>query len=154
MHTLAERVEQASFCEGIPAFARCTRDVVERFVADAALTAHCGAGEVVCGLADDHNLYILTSGRASLRVGDVVVALEPGDYFGQESDRHHKMPGTVVAETAVEVLIVGPQDLAQLELASSCDRHPSRIAWSIERSSVTQVRRRNRRRAILARHAG
>jgi CRP-like cAMP-binding protein len=152
MHTVAERVEQVSLCEGIPAFARCTRDVLERFVADAALIAHCGAGDVVCGLADDHNLYVLTAGTASLRVGDVMVALEPGDYFGQESARHHKMAGTVVADTEVEVLIVGPQDLAQLELVSSCDRHPSRIAWKIERSSSTALRRRGRRRSVLTTH--
>ena len=153
MHTLAERVEYADFCEGIPAFARCTREVLERFMAESGLTARAGAGEVVCGLHDDHNLYVLISGRASLRVGDIVIALEPGDYFGQESDRHHRIAGTVVADSDVEVLIIGTQELVQLEVASSAARHPSRSPWPIERTSVTAERRRLRRRTNLTGHS-
>jgi CRP-like cAMP-binding protein len=154
MHTVAERVEYADLLEGIPALAGCTRDVLEKFVSEAAMKAHCVAGEVLCGLHEDHNLYVLTSGTAALHVGqDVVISLEVGDYFGQESARHHKIAGTVLALTDVEVLIIGPQDLAQLELASSRDRHPSRTPWTLQRSTATLVRRRRRRHLVMTRHS-
>jgi CRP-like cAMP-binding protein len=150
MHKVAERVEYAELLEGIPSLARCSRSILEKFVAYDVLRAHCAAGEVLCGLQGDHNLYVLTSGHATLHVGnDVVIALEPGDYFGQES---HKMAGTVIADTDVEVLVIGPQDLAQLELTSSASRHPSRLEWPMQRSTVTQRRRRLLRRNVLTHH--
>ena len=64
------------------------------------------------------------------------------------------MAGTVVAVTDVEALVIGPQDLAQLEFASSRDRHPSQIGWQLERSSWTHRRRRHLRRTVMARLAG
>jgi hypothetical protein len=81
----AERVDIIGLIEGLPPFATCTTEVLTEFVAYDAMRAHCGPGEVVCGLQGDHNLYVLTSGEAVLRVGpDVTIALEPGDYFGQQ----------------------------------------------------------------------
>lgn len=148
MHTVAERTEYAELLEGIPALSKCSKSILEKFVAYDVLRAHCTTGEVLCGLKGDHNLYVLTSGHASLHVGnDIVIGLEPGDYFGQDS---HKMGGTVVADTDVVVLVIGPQDLAQLELASCASRHPSRMEWPMERSTTTQRRRRILRRAVLA----
>ncbi|HEY1827158.1 MAG TPA: cyclic nucleotide-binding domain-containing protein [Acidimicrobiales bacterium] len=147
MHTVAERVEYAELLEGIPSLSRCSKSILEKFVAYDVLRAHCAAGEVLCGLQGDHNLYVLTSGRASLHVGnDIVISLEPGDYFGQDS---HKIGGTVIADTNAEVLVIGPQDLAQLELASSASRHPSRLEWPMQRSTATQRRRRLMRRSVL-----
>jgi len=75
----------------------------------------CGAGDVLCGLAEDHNLYVLVSGSAELRVGpDLSIDLEPGDYFGLHAQRYRAMAGTVVAVTEVEVLVIGTQDLGRL----------------------------------------
>jgi CRP-like cAMP-binding protein len=154
MHTVADRVDYIELLEGIPALSMCTADVLDKFLTHSALRAHCAAGEVVCGLHEDRNLYVLTSGKATLHVGDdVEISLEPGDYFGQDSAHHHKLAGTVVASTDVEVLVIGPQDLAQLEVASSRDRHPSLIGWRLERSTVIQRRRRTRRRAVLTVHS-
>jgi CRP-like cAMP-binding protein len=124
----AERVDVIEMLEELPPFSMCTADVLGSFVAHDAMRAHCGPGEVLSGLAQDHNLYVLISGEAVLRVGsDVTIRLEPGDYFGQQAHRHHRISGTVVAVTDVEVLVVGPQDLSRLELASSASRHPSRL---------------------------
>jgi hypothetical protein len=149
MHTVADRVDFAAFLEGIPSLSKCTRDVLEEFVAHGAIKAHCEAGKVLCGLQEDRNLYVLTAGTASLHVGpDVVITLEPGDYVGGGNARH-KLAGTVVANSDVEALVLGAQDLAQLESASSRDRHPSRIGWQFERSSWTQRRRRHQRRSVL-----
>lgn len=150
----AECVNYVGYLEGIPSFSLCTTEVLEKFLAFDAMRAHCDAGEVLCGLEQDHNLYVLTSGTAELHVSpDITITLVPGDYFGQEPERHHHMAGTVVARTAVEVLVIGPQDVAQLELASSASRHPSRAEWPLERSTPTARRRRTLRRALMARHA-
>ncbi len=155
MQAVAECVDYIEFLESVPSLSNCTRKVLEDFVAHGAIKAQCDAGKVICGLAQDHNLYVLTAGSAALHVGqDIVVGLEPGDYFGQESGRHHKLGGTVVAVSDVEVLIIGSQDIAQLESASCRDRHPSGIGWTLERSTATQRRRRNHRRAVMTRLAG
>jgi CRP-like cAMP-binding protein len=144
----AERVDIIGLLEGLPPFSTCTTEVLTSFVAHDAMRAHCGPGEVVSGLAQDHNLYVLISGDAVLRVGpDVSISLEAGDYFGQQAHRHHRMSGTVVAVTDVEVLVVGPQDLARLELASSASRHPSRLELSEELSTATARHRRVFRRS-------
>jgi CRP-like cAMP-binding protein len=132
----AERVDIVGLLEGLPPFSTCTTQVLETFVAHDAMRAHCGPGEVLCGLQEDHNLYVLISGEAVLRVGpDVTISLEAGDYFGQQAHRHHRIAGTVVAVSDVEVLVVGPQDLARLELASSESRHPSRLELPAERGA-------------------
>ncbi len=105
----AERVDIIGLLEGLPPFATCTTEVLESFVAHDAMRAHCAPGEVLCGLQQDHNLYVLIAGEAVLRVGpDVTINLEPGDYFGQQAHRHHRIAGTVVAVSDVEVLVVGP----------------------------------------------
>ncbi len=144
----AERVDIIGLLEGLPPFSMCTTDVLATFVTHDAMRAHCGPGEVLSGLAQDHNLYVLISGEAVLRVGpDVSISLESGDYFGQQAHRHHRMSGTVVAVTDVEVLVVGPQDLARLELDSSASRHPSRLELSEDLSTVTARHRRVFRRS-------
>ena len=143
----AERVDIIELLEDLPPFSMCTTDVLDSFVAHDAMRAHCGPGEVLSGLAQDHNLYVLISGEAVLRVGsDVTIRLEPGDYFGQQAHRHHRINGTVVAVTDVEVLVVGPQDLSRLELASSASRHPSRLEAPPELTALTGVSTRSRRR--------
>ena len=147
MHSLAECVEITDFLEEVPALSTCTRDVLVDFVAHNAVLAHCDAGKVLCGLQQDHNLYVLTSGTAALHVGpDVTIRLEPGDYVGQGQ---HTLAGTVVALSDVEVAVIGPQDVAHLQQASSRDRHPSRIGWQLERTTPVQRRRRAHRRTVL-----
>jgi CRP-like cAMP-binding protein len=92
------------------------------------MRAHCGPGEVLCGLEPDHNLYVILSGEAVLHVGpDVSITLTAGDYIGQQLHRQNRLSGSVIASTDVEVLVVGPQDLLRLELQSSESRHPSRL---------------------------
>jgi CRP-like cAMP-binding protein len=143
----AERVDIIGLLEGLPPFSMCTTEALTSFVAHDAMRAHCGPGEVLSGLQQDHNLYVLLSGDAVLRVSpDVSISLEAGDYFGQQAHRHHRMSGTVVAVTDVEVLVVGPQDLARLELASSASRHPSRFEPPVDPSSLGGRHRRMFRR--------
>jgi CRP-like cAMP-binding protein len=143
----AERVDIIGLLEGLPPFSTCTTEVLTSFVTHDAMRAHCGSGETLCGLLEDHNLYVLISGEAVLRVGpDVSIRLEPGDYFGQQAHRHHRMAGTVLALTDVEVLVVGPQDLARLELASSASRHPSRMELPAELAALSVRHRRVFRR--------
>jgi CRP-like cAMP-binding protein len=114
-----ERVDdvEVEMLEGLPPFSTCTRENLEVFVAHDVMRMRRGAGEVLCGLAEDHSLYVLVSGSAELRVGpDLSIDLEPGDYFGRHAQRYHAMAGTVVAVTEVEVLVIGPQDLGRLAL--------------------------------------
>ncbi len=133
----AERVDIIGLLEGLPPFSACSTEVLSSFVAHDAMRAHCSPGEVLCGLEQDHNLYVLTSGQAVLRVGaDVSITLEPGDYFGQQAHRHHLIAGTVVAVTDCEVLVVGPQDLLRMEVESSASRHPSRFELAAELVSL------------------
>ena len=116
----AERIDYVELLEGLPAFSACTSEDLEAFVAHDVMWVRCGAGEVLCGLAQDHNLYVLVSGLAELRVGaDVSIDLEPGDYFGRYARRYHGMAGTVVAVTDVEVLVIGPQDLGRLAVGTT-----------------------------------
>jgi len=111
----AERIDYVEMLEGLPPFTACTTEDLELFVAHDVMRLRFGAGEVLCGLAQDHNLYVLVSGLAELRVGpDLSIDLEPGDYFGRHARRHHGMAGTVVAVTDVEVMVIGPQDLGRL----------------------------------------
>ena len=147
MQALAGCTDYVELLEEVPALSNCTKAVLADFVAHSAIKAHCDAGKVLCGLEQDHNLYVLTSGSAALHVGpDIVVHLEPGDYFGQQAHRHHRMAGTVLALTDVEVLVVGPQDLARLELASSASRHPSRMELPAELAALSVRHRRVFRR--------
>ena len=124
---LAERVDIIELIEELPPFEHCTRAVLESYLAHDAMRAHCGPGEVLCGLSQDHNLYVIISGEAVLHVGpDVTITLTPGDYVGQQLHRQNRLTGSVIASSEVEVLVVGPQDLLRLELESSASRHPSR----------------------------
>jgi CRP-like cAMP-binding protein len=124
---LAERVDIIGLIEDLPPFRHCTTAVLESYLAHDAMRAHCGPGEVLCGLAQDHNLYVILSGEAVLHVGpDVSITLTPGDYVGQQLHRQNRLSGSVIASSDVEVLVVGPQDLLRLELESSESRHPSR----------------------------
>jgi CRP-like cAMP-binding protein len=101
------------------------------------MRAHCGPGEVLCGLEQDHNLYVIVSGEAVLHVGpDVSITLKPGDYIGQQLHRQNRLSGSVIASTDVEVLVVGPQDLLRLELESGASRHPSRFVLPTELSVI------------------
>ena len=125
---LAERVDIIGLIEDLPPFRTCSTEVLESYLAHDAMRAHCGPGEVLCGLQQDHNLYVIISGEAVLHVGpDVAITLTPGDYVGQQLHRQNRLAGSVIATTDVEVLVVGPQDLLRLELESSASRHPSRF---------------------------
>jgi CRP-like cAMP-binding protein len=113
----AERIDYVELLEELPAFSACTSEDLETFVAHDVMWVRCGAGEVLCGLTGDHNLYVLVSGLAELRVApDLSIDLEPGDYFGRHAQRNHGMAGTVVAVTEIEVMVIGPQDLGRLAL--------------------------------------
>jgi CRP-like cAMP-binding protein len=125
---LAERVDIIGLIEDLPPFRTCTTEVLESYLAHDSMRAHCAAGEVLCGLEQDHNLYVIISGEAVLHVGpDVSITLTAGDYIGQQLHRQVRLTGSVIASTDVEVLVVGPQDLLRLELESSASRHPSRF---------------------------
>ena len=134
---LAERVDIIGLIEDLPPFRSCTTEVLESYLAHDAMRAHCGPGEVLCGLAQDHNLYVIISGEAVLHVGpDVSITLAPGDYIGQQLHRRNRLSGSVIASTDVEVLVVGPQDLLRLELESSASRHPSRYVLPSDLSVI------------------
>jgi CRP-like cAMP-binding protein len=147
---LAERVDIIGLIENLPPFRSCTTEVLESYLAHDAMRAHCGPGEVLCGLEQDHNLYVIVSGEAVLHVGpDVSITLTPGDYIGQQLHRQNRLSGNVIASTDVEVLVVGPQDLLRLELESGASRHPSRFVLSpdlsvIEGGSQRRLFRRSR----------
>jgi CRP-like cAMP-binding protein len=150
MPTTAECVAYADFLEQVPSLATCQRGVIERYAATSVIRGYCTAGEVICGLQQDHNLYVLTRGSAELHVGpDVVVQLEPGDYFGQDPSPYRALAGTVVAHSDVEVLIVGPQDLAQLQSDACRQRRPLGAEPTRGVSAVARRRRRDRRRDVL-----
>jgi CRP-like cAMP-binding protein len=134
---LAERVDIIGLIEDLPPFRSCTTEVLESYLAHDAMRAHCGPGEVLCGLEQDHNLYVIVSGEAVLHVGpDVSITLKPGDYIGQQLHRQNRLSGSVIASTDVEVLVVGPQDLLRLELESGASRHPSRFVLPTELSII------------------
>lgn len=144
----AERVDIIGLIEDLPPFSICTAEVLASYLAHDAMRAHCGPGEVLSGLEQDHNLYVLISGEAVLHVGpDVSITLEPGDYFGRQLHRQHRLTGTVIASTDVEVLVVGPQDLLRLELESSASRHPSRFVLPPDLSVIDGGARRFFRRS-------
>jgi len=99
----------------------------------------------------DQNLYVLVSGSATLDAGDGVhVALEPGDYFGRTPGRHVALAATVTADDAVEVLVIGPEEVVRLLHASSRQRHPSNIEWRSELANPVTRPARRRRRVLAA----
>jgi CRP-like cAMP-binding protein len=153
MHTLADREHYADFLQDIPAFASCTRNVLNEFVTHGVVKVRCGAGMTLSPHTDeDLNLYILAEGSALLSVGgDAFVTLEPGDYFGRTPSRRHHLTASVVALSEIAVLVINPADIASLERASCRDRHPSKIDW---RSEVPKGARRtaqsDARQTVLA----
>jgi CRP-like cAMP-binding protein len=139
--------------ETIPAFERCTADVLEAFVAQCAVKAVCTAGRTVTPQTHlDQNLYVLISGSALLDAGDgVVVELESGDFFGASPTNHHELIASVIAVTDVELLIINAQEIERLEQVSSRDRHPSGIAWQLEApATVRHFTRRLHRHPALS----
>jgi CRP-like cAMP-binding protein len=152
VQTSADRQDYVDFLEVIPTFSSCTRKVLKEFVTLDMIKVGCAAGEVLPEIHQDQNLYVLVAGSAILDAGDdVLIALEPGDYFGRISARRHLVLTSVLAVSDIELLVINPHEVAQLEQASSRDRHPSEIEWRIELPTTTKrVSRRNHRRSVLA----
>jgi hypothetical protein len=151
VQTMKERQDYAELLKGIPVFSSCTPSVLREFAAYGVDTVHCAAGQTLSHQAPDHNLYLLASGSAILHAGDdVIVDVEPGDYFGTNPTHYHWLNVHVVAVTDLEVLVISPQEVSWLRQASSRDRHPSGIEWRIGLPTTTRrTSRRSRRRAIL-----
>jgi CRP-like cAMP-binding protein len=155
VNSVADCQMYADFLEKIPALAPCAREVLEEFVTHNACTVHVAAGRTLSPQSQcDQNLYVVVSGSATLDAGaGVRVALEPGDYFGRTPGRHLALVASVTADDDVALLVIGPQDIAQLESASCRHRHPSNIDWrSALANPVTRPARR-RRRVLAAREA-
>jgi hypothetical protein len=153
VHTVVDCKEYAEFLGDIPAFSNCAKEVLEEFVASCSFKVHADAGKTLCFQTQcDQNLYVLVSGSASLDAGDgVSVTLQAGDYFGRNPGRFHGLVASVIADVEVEVLVIRPQDVLQLERASSRNRHPSKIEWRSEFTGapVTRLPRR-RHRSLVA----
>ena len=134
MTSVAETKTYAEILRDIPAFSRCAPDVLDHFVTESVFTMHAGAGREISSWTDStRNLYVVVAGSAFLDAGDVRVDLGPGDYFGGDSGhQHHKLAATVVAEEDAEVLVIRPEQIAQLRQAGSRRRHPSNADWSPE----------------------
>jgi hypothetical protein len=57
----------------------------------------------------------------------------------------------VTADVDVDVLVISPQDLLQLEMASCRSRHPSKIDRRLEAANpVTRLPRRRRRDLVAS----
>jgi Cyclic nucleotide-binding domain len=152
VNSVADCQHYADFLADIPAFANCAKEVLDEFMTEHACKVHATAGRTLCAHTQcDQNLYVLLSGSASLDAGDGVhVALEPGDYFGHHPGRHHELFATVTADDDVEVLVIRPQEVVQLENASSRHRHPSQIEWRSELANPVTRPARRRRRVLAA----
>jgi CRP-like cAMP-binding protein len=151
--TLTDRDNYTDLLETIPAFSACTRKVLEEFSSHGVHKVRCSAGTTFRARTDhDPDLYVLAEGSAFLDAGeDVVIALEAGDYFGTDPGRRHALSATVVAVSDIEVLVIHPDELSQLDQASARDRHPSEIEWRLDLSTTTRrAARRTHRRAVLA----
>jgi CRP-like cAMP-binding protein len=153
VQTLADRKNYVELLEAVPVLSHCTKDVLEEFVRHTMVRVHCASGKQLNPLTErEQNLYLLTTGEALLTAEDgITVELEAGDYFGRSSSRRPYMVANVVAVSDIELVVINPQELDRLLLASACDRHPARIEWTIDRP--TAKRRpllRAHRRASLA----
>jgi CRP-like cAMP-binding protein len=145
--------DYADILEAIPAFSTCTRSVIEEFVAVGANKAHFAAGKTLRPRSlHDQNLCVVVSGSLLLNAGDdVVISLEPGDYFGKNAGRRLRLASSVVAVSDVELLVITPRQITALEEASSRSRHPSQIDWYVEPPATPwRAPRRGRSRAALA----
>jgi hypothetical protein len=148
--SVVDSQKYADFLANIPLFSACEQEVLEEFVAHAAFKVHFAAGRTLCSQTQcDQNLYVLVSGSASLDAGDGVhIALEPGDYFGRNPGRYHELIATVIADVDVDVLIIRPQEVLQMEKASSRYRHPSEIDWRGEFAAPVPRHSRRRHRVL------
>jgi CRP-like cAMP-binding protein len=151
VNTVVDGKSYAEFLGDIPAFSHCAKDVLEEFVASSAHKMQSGAGTALCiEVPLERCLYVLLAGSASLDAGDDVhVSLEPGDYFGTNPRNNHELIASVTADEDVDVLVISPQDLLQLELASSRSRHPSQLDRRSAAPAVTRLPRR-RHRGLVA----
>ena len=153
MHVVADCKSYAEFLEDLPAFSSCASEVLEEFVVQGAPRADFAAGQGIWRQSStDQNLYVVVSGSAVLDAGDdIYVVLEPGDYFGGASGIRYWSNASVVARDDVEVLVIHPQELAQLKRASSRSRHPSNIEWRSELPApAPRFPRRRQRQSALA----
>jgi hypothetical protein len=150
MQSTNEHQDYAELLKGIPGFSTCTASVLRELAAYDVDTLHCAVGQTLTLQARDHNVYVLATGQAILHAGvDVVVDLEPGDYFGKDPARHRAFM-YVVALCDLEVLVISPQEVVWLQQASSRDRHPSGIEWRVELPTTTRRKsRRTHRQNIL-----
>jgi hypothetical protein len=151
MQSTKDRQDYVELLKDIPVFSSCSPSVIREFAAYGVDTVHCGAGQTLTPQARDHNVYVLAAGQAILHAEtDVVVDLEPGDYFGTDPARHRGFNIYVVALSDLEVLVISPQEVAWLQQASSRDRRPSGIEWRVELPTTTRRKsRRSHRRNIL-----
>jgi CRP-like cAMP-binding protein len=152
VHVVAGCKSYAEMLGDLPAFSSCASEVLEEFVAHGATRADFASGQALWSQTDaDQNLYVVVSGSAVLDAGeDIYVALEPGDYFGGPFGIRCWSNASVVAQDDVEVLVIRPQEVAQLKRASSRSRHPSNIEWRSELPTPTPrfLRRRQRHSAL------
>ena len=137
VHVVAGCKSYAEMLGDLPAFSSCAGEVLEEFAAHGATKLDFATGETVWRQTNaDQNLYVVVSGSAVLDAGDdIYVALEPGDYFGGTRGVRCWSSASVVARRELEVLVIDPQELAQLKRASSRSRHPSNIEWRSELST-------------------
>jgi CRP-like cAMP-binding protein len=121
MHTVAETKNYADLLEALPGLSSCPRNAVEDFAANGVVKVRCTAGRTLTPPAhQDQNVYVLVSGSALLDAGDnIVVALEPGDYFGGTRNHTRHLVASVLAVSDVELLVFNPRDVARLADASS-----------------------------------
>jgi CRP-like cAMP-binding protein len=150
--TVADSKTYAEILRDIPAFSQYAPDVLDHFVTETVFTVHTAAGHQIRSRTDaSDNLYVMVAGSASFDAGDGVrVALEAGDYFGGE--RRHTLSASVVAESDVEVLVIGADELARLMHSTSRRHHPSNVDWTPEVTTPSLRLLPSRRRfAVLAR---
>jgi CRP-like cAMP-binding protein len=154
MHSLVGCQDYADFIAAIPAFSSCPRDALEAFVTHDVVRVHCAAGKRLNPLTDqEQNLYVLASGSAQLNADDdVVVTLEPGDFFGKSPARQHHLVARVVAVSDAQILVIKPHEVARLLRTSSGDKKPSaatRPPSPTEDRRPQRTARRGRRSAEL-----
>ena len=153
MHAVADCKSYAELLGNVPAFSSCTTEVLVEFASHNAAKVELAAGETLRDDASsDQSLYVVVSGSAVLDAGDnISISLESGDYFGGPSGARFGISGSVVAIDDVEVLVVHPEELLALALASSRSRHPSNIEWRSEiLAPSTRIVRKRRRHTVLA----
>ncbi len=152
MNSAADFKSDADFLGDIPAFSPYPKEVLEDFVTHAPFRMHVAAGKKLCGQTrSDQNLYVLISGSASLDAGDGIrITLGAGDYFGRTPGHYHELRATVIVDEDVEVLVMRPEDVFQLEIAASRHRHPSQAEWRGDLAAAAPKSTRRRQHALVA----